>query len=137
MLSLLPRSLWYLSVSSFGTWKSILHVLVKCKGLINCSYYLCSFHRQTASDVEFQQLGGSESCVLIRAVTSLLIKTKNVLSRGHISVHAGIVPHAAGWMWGTLSKVGIRRVLTERHCWDSQNELEPCILWQSHVGKDP
>lgn len=40
-------------------------------------------------------------------------------------------------MWGTLPKVGIGRVLTERHCRDSQNELEPCILWQSHVGKDP
>lgn len=34
--------------------------------------------------------------MIVRAVASLLIKTKNVLSRGYISVHAGIVSHAAG-----------------------------------------
>lgn len=38
-------------------------------------------------------------------------------------------------MWGTLSKIRIRCVFTKCHCWNSQNELEPCILWQSNMGE--
>lgn len=55
--------------------------------------------------------------------------------RCHISFHVGAVSYALGWMWGTLSKIRMRCVFTKCHCWNSQNELEPCILRQWNLGK--